>query len=532
MSIVREQLRPKTPPFAHQWEALERGGNKYAYAFLMDPGTGKTKLTIDNATWLHNRAVIDALLILAPGDVPEQWLNEQLPLHWSGAPLRTALWRASSARARRECLELSTHPVRGYFTVLAMNHEALATARGVACAKRFLETHRVLFVLDESDAFKTPRALRTRAALKLAPSARVRRILTGTVADTPFDLFSQFAFLDERILGFDSFHCFKHHYGVFAKEFVKVKDPKTGKLILRPYELLQHYTRLEELYARIDKFSYKVTKEQCTDLPPKLYSTLPTHLSPNQRALYDSIKEQGLALMKKAEAGEPVEVQELALLGDEDLLEMLQSSSNRVTASIALVVMLRLQQCVGGFVTDDTGRVSPIDGDPIKTPRIADCVEKVRSIVQSGAKVIVWAQFRAELEALSAAIGPELSAPHVTRLVHGGVTGAARTEAFNAFKDPKSPVRVLIAHPRTAGVGMNFAVATSVIYYSNGYSYRMRKQSEDRVHRIGQTGTVNIYDMRANEVPLDAGIAKVQAEKRDIGQAIMTWRSKELEARC
>jgi len=531
---VREQLRPTLPPFAHQWEALERGGNKYAYAYLMDPGTGKTKVTIDNAAWLYARRVIQALCVTGPGDVPEQWLSEQLPLHWPNpAILRTALWRASSVRARRECEELSTHPVAGTFPVLAINHEAFATAPGKAVVKAFLTRYPAMFVLDESDAFKTPKAQRTRAVRDLAPLAVVRRILTGTVADTPFDLFAQFAFLDERILGHRSFLAFKHHYGVFSKEFAKYKDPKTGVLKLRPYESLQHYQRLEELYARIDKYSYRITKEQCTDLPPKLYSKILTHLSPSQRALYDQIKEQGVALMKRAEAGEPIEVQDLALLGDEELLEALQAAPNRLTASIALVVMLRLQQCVGGFVTDDAGVVRAIDGDPIKTPRVEATIDKAVAIVKSGAKVIVWAQFRAELEALRKAIDlADGSLNRTSVLVHGGVVGNARTDAFNAFKDPKSSVRTLIAHPRTAGVGMNFAVATNVIYYSNSYSYRSRKQSEDRVHRIGQTGTVNVYDLRSSDVPIDDNIANIQGTKKDVATAIMTWKSKELEVAC
>lgn len=537
ISPVRQQLKPRVAPFIHQWDALEKGGNKFAFGFLMDPGTGKTKVTIDNATWLYGRDVINALLVAAPGDVPEQWASEQLPLYWSKVKradeLRCAVWRASSTRARRECDALIDKPIANTFPVLAMNHEAFATKPGKTLAKRFLQAYKCLFALDESDAFKTPKALRTRAVRELAPLAVVRRILTGTVADTPFDLFAQFGFLDERILGFDSFIAFKKHYGVFSVEYVKVKDPKTGQMQLRSYDSLQHYQRLEELYARIDKYCYRITKEECTDLPPKLYSTIPTHLSPAQRALYDQIKEQGIALMKRAEAGEPIEVHDLALLGDDELLEALQSAPNRLTATIALVVLLRLQQCVGGFVTDDRGVVRAIDGDPIKTPRIADTVEKALSIVKSGAKCIIWAEFRAELEALHKAV--DLADGNLDRfsvLVHGGVTGKPRTDAFNAFKDPKNRVRTLIAHPRTAGVGMNFAVATSVLYYSNGYSYRKRKQSEDRVHRIGQTGTVNIYDLRTAEVPIDDRIAKVHAAKKDLATAIMTWKAEDLRTLC
>lgn len=526
---VRQSLSFNLEPFKHQWDALEKGGNKYGFAFLMDPGTGKTKVTIDNAAWLYARGVINAMLVLGPGDVPEQWLSEQIPLHWTVKEPRMALWRSNSQRRRRECLELSSKPIANTFTVLAMNHEALATDAGEKCAKNFLLAYKTMAVLDESDFYANPKAQRTRAALRLGKHALVRRILTGTVADTPFDLFSQFEFLDPRILGCDSYFVFKHHYGVFSKEFAKYKDPKTGEMKLRPYDSLQHYQRLEELYAKIDKYSYRITKEQCTDLPPKLYSFIPTHLSDAQLKLYNQIKEKGFALIRKAEDGQKVTLEDLGLLDDEELIDALKESSNRLTASIKLVVMLRLQQCVGGFVTDDSKKVRCIDGDPEEVPRMRATIDKVREIVRAGAKVIIWAQFRAELVALYDLL---LEAPISAGLVHGDITGDTRTAIFNKFKDVKSNLKVLVAHPRTAGVGMNFAVATAAIYYSDGYSYRQRKQSEDRIHRIGQTGTVNIYDLKALDVPMDESIAEIRSAKKNFSSAFMNGRVHELEKLC
>ncbi len=524
MTITLAQYTPKAAHFKHQLAALEKGGNKYAFAFLMDPGTGKTKVTIDNAAWLYQRGVINALLVTGPGDVPEQWLSEQLPLFWPLREPRGVLWRSNNAKAKRMALELSSKPIANTFPVLAMNHEAFATDAGEAAAKAFLTQYSAMFVLDESDWFKTPKAQRTKAVLRLRDRAKVRRILTGTVADTPFDLFSQFAFLDPRILG-DSYFVFKHHYGVFAKEYARYKDPKTGEMKVRQYDSLQHYQRLEELYARIDAYSFRITKEECTDLPAKLPAIIPTHLSDRQRALYDTIKEHGLALLKKAEAGEPVEIHDLGLLGDEELLEALQTSSNRVSAKIKLVVLLRLQQCIGGFVTDDNRKVRCIEATPGEVPRMSATVDKAREILRSGQKLIIWAQFRAELEALHALLPS-------SGLVHGDITGQPRTDIFNKFKDAKSDLKILVAHPKTAGTGMNFAVATAAIYYSDGYSYRQRKQSEDRIHRIGQTKPVTIYDLKALDVPIDENIGKIRADKQNLATAIMTWRSTDLEKLC
>jgi SNF2 family DNA or RNA helicase len=50
----------------------------------------------------------------------------------------------------------------------------------------------------------------------------------------------------------------------------------------------------------------------------------------------------------------------------------------------------------------------------------------------------------------------------------------------------------------TGGIGLNLTQATTVIYYSNTFSYEDRKQSEDRAHRIGQTADKVLYiDLQA-----------------------------------
>jgi SNF2 family DNA or RNA helicase len=79
--------------------------------------------------------------------------------------------------------------------------------------------------------------------------------------------------------------------------------------------------------------------------------------------------------------------------------------------------------------------------------------------------------------------------------VYGETPKGLRTETIAGFKDPKSQLRILTAHPKTLGTGQNFQVAQTEIFYSNGQSSIRRNQCEDRCHRIGQLGTVNIYDL-------------------------------------
>lgn len=515
--------RPKTVPFAHQRVALERGAFKWVFGFLSDPGTGKSKMIIDNAALLYEHGTISAVLIFAPNDVHDQWVDEQIPLHLPDRiTTRCAVWHSNSAKARRTCQTLITHHLPDRLTVLAMNHESLGTGAGVKIAKAFCRAYSTMLVFDESHYLKTPKASRTKAAThQLRPLAKVVRIATGTVADTPFDLFAQMRLMDERILGFDSFLTFKHHYGQFTTEYVQRFDRRQQKRVLQKYESLASYQRIEELRQRIAPYVHICHKEECTDLPPKIYAERRSHLSAAQQELYSEIKASGIALLEQAEAGQPVKVAHLADFDDEDqLLAQIIDPAARLTTSIKLVLSLRLQQIAGGFATTDDGKVSAIDGGQA-FPRLTDTTDMIKHI---RGKVIVWAEFRPELELLRRHLA---ECGEQVELIYGATSRTDRTEILSHFKNPADPLRVLVAHRRTLGTGQNLQVAQDEIFYSNGPSSIARTQCEDRTHRIGQTGTVNIWDLVA--APCDRTRLESLRAKKNLTDTLLHKTARQLQ---
>lgn len=525
---VRTQYIPQTDPFEHQWELLERSIAKRAFAFLLDPGLGKTKAAYDTAAILFERHHITGMLVLAPNDVHQQWIDEQLPLHLpKRIRARTLIWKSSSARVLREATEL-LKPLPDRLAIVAMNHEALATKKGKAFAKKFLHAYISLFVLDESHEFKNPTASRTRAVLDLSHESFARRILTGTLSDgNPFDLYAQFNFLNPKILNCDSFLTFKHRYALMSKEFTMVRDKRTGKMRRHEYETVQSYRCLDELNRRIAPFVYRCRKEDCSDLPPKTYLRIPTHLSDAQRAIYTQLLEQGLVLLKDHEAGKPVVIEKIDEMSDEDLADRLTSKADRISYMIKLTLFLKLQQCVAGFVKDDEGLERWIDGDWEQCPRIAATVAYIKTLLAArSGKIIVWCNFRFAMLALHEAFeAAQINAVNI----HGGVTGDDRSDAIAAFKDPNSLVRVLLAHPKTMGTGQNLAVAQDVIYYTRSLSFIQRRQSEDRVHRIGQTGSVTIGDLVASDAPTDSKELALLKSKEGMADRLQTFNSNTLE---
>ena len=494
--------QPKTAPFAHQARALALGWRKRNFAYLMEQGTGKTKTTLDNCAMLLEMGAINGLLVLAPKDVHAQWIEEQVPRHWPERHvIRPVVWSQSPV-TRRLARELYQRPIAGRFPILTMNHEALVGTDGFRIARDFCaKLQRVMLVADESHRFKTPRAQRTRRIWQVAGYAKVRRILTGTPqGQSPLDWYAQFRILDWRIIGYDSFVAYRHHYAIYSKEFVRRGDK------LMEYESLQGFRALEELAARVAPFSYRITKVECLDLPPKMYVTRPVSMSKAQGELYEQLKEEGFALLAKGAKAKLDDLPELP----EELAQRVASAKDRMSLKIKLTLVMRLQQCAGGFATDDAGHVRPIAGD---CPRMAEVLELVE---QAQGKVVVWSIYSAEIVALTALLQ---KAGHKAAAYHGPTPKAQRADINARFRDPKDPLRIVVAHQRTAGTGRDWPGVNTVIYYSNGYSVIDRVQSEDRTHRIGTKGTVTYYDLRS--CTADDMVKQVLTEGVDLAEHVL-----------
>lgn len=458
----------KTPPFAHQLEAFNRSKDKSVFALFMEMGTGKTKVTIDTAAYLFAQGQITAVLILAPNGVHRQWVTEQLPLHMPDwVPHTAAFKRAPYARELQSVLAL--RKAEG-LRVYALNIESLQTDSGEKLALAFMKGERVLMICDESSRIKTPGALRTKRAIKLAQFATHRRILSGTpVTKGVEDLFSQLKFLNPDVLGFNSYWSFRAHFcnmGGFE-----------GRQIVG-------YRNLPDLLKRLEQVSYRVMKEECLDLPEKLYVKREVEWGEGQKALYKQ-------------------------LVDELFVEL--DSGVRIEAPAAITRLIRLQQILSGHLPDETGlkhRVMEAN------PRIEATLELIQ---EAAGKVIVWARFHEDVDWLK----ETLAEARVSLVAYDGRTdNALRQEHIRRFmEDPEC--KVFLANPAAAGIGLNLTAANTVIYYSNSFDADVRWQSEDRCHRIGQHHPVTYYDLCVPGT-IDTKILAALRAKKNIADLVRT----------
>ena len=94
--------------------------------------------------------------------------------------------------------------------------------------------------------------------------------------------------------------------------------------------------------------------------------------------------------------------------------------------------------------------------------------------------------------------------------IFGETSQSDRMLAVDRFQNDDK-CRFFVGNPTTGGYGLTLTAAKYVIYYSNNYNLEVRKQSEDRAHRIGQTKNVVYIDIMAKDT-IDEKI--VQALKR------------------
>ena len=466
----------KTKPYAHQLEALEKSWAASTYALFMEMGTGKSKVLVDNIAMLYDKGAIRGALIVAPKGVYKNWNDIEFPVHLPDHVEHTkVLWDANITKKKQ--MELDTlFDDKGDLKILIMNVEAFSTTKGLDFAHSFLNIFlgKALIGIDESTTIKNPTAKRTKNILTIGNLASYRRILTGSpVTKSPLDLYSQCEFLDPYHLGHQSYYSFRARYANMVKR-------NFGG---RSVQIVASYRKLDELTDKLEKFSYRVLKEDCLDLPPKVFTTRTVDLSEEQTKMYLTMRKAAIA----------------------------EHKGKLMSSMSALTTLLRLHQITCGTFKADDGTITQLKNNRLTA--LMDCLEEVEG------KVIIWATYREDIrkivESLKKAYGEASTVEY-----HGGVDATLRQDHIAQFQDVKGPTRYFVGNPSTGGYGITLTAANTVIYYSNSYDLEKRLQSEDRAHRIGQTGSVTYVDL-VSEKTIDERIIKSLKAKVNIANEIM-----------
>ena len=465
----------KKKPYAHQLIALEKSWNKDTFAYFMEMGTGKTKVLIDNLAMLYDKGKVNGALIVAPKGVVGTWYNQELPAHLPDHIENvTVLWQSNINKTQKEKLRQFHDPDNSHkLQILIMNVEAFSTEKGYSWALSFLNCHKSLMAIDESTTIKNPKAKRTKNILNLSTASDYRRIMTGSpVTRNPLDLYTQCEFLDPYHLNFSSYYAFRNRYA----------EMKTMHVSGRSIQVVGGFRHLDELADSLKPFSYRVLKQDCLDLPDKIYMKREVQLTPEQKKLYEQMRKEALATL----------------------------NGKTVTTMTALTQLMRLHQITCGHFAADDGTIQEV-----KNNRLAELLDVLEEIE---GKAIIWAHYQHDVRNIYKLLEDKYGPGSVVHY-YGKTLPDQRDYAIKNFKE-NDRVRFFVGTPQTGGYGITLVQANTVIYYSNGYDLEKRMQSEDRAHRIGQKKKVTYVDLIAEDT-VDTKIVKSLRKKINIASEVM-----------
>lgn len=459
----------KTAPFSHQKKALQKLLNLDGRAgLLMEMGTGKTKVAVD---WVgigfHNWGV-RRVLVAAPLSVLGVW-PRQIRQH-SGAPARIFRLEGATQDRIRVLRQIMRTPVDDRITYLIINYEGLwrENDRGVSIRDLLVDWEPQVVIWDESHRLKHPTSKQSRAAYNISLVADHRLMLTGThITKSPLDAFGQFRAVDTDIFGANWF-AFKNHFGIWGG--------------FNKYQL-KGYRHVQELISKVRGHSYRIRKDQCLDLPPKLFETVPVTLSDRAMNFYVKMAKQMI-----------IEIED-----------------THATAAIVLVKLLRLSQITGGFIKDVEGKIRIFDDSKLQT-----CMDLVDDLLEEDHKVVIFVRFRTDI----ARIEEKLQKRKVKYgLLSGSVPPRKRDSIVEQFH-ADSQLRVFIAQIQAGSLGIDLTPADTAIFYSLDYNAANYWQAQDRLHRIGQSRKVTYYHLVAPRT-IDEVVLGVLKDKGEIAKLIL-----------
>lgn len=474
----------KLPPYKHQMDALKASVFSEEYALFCEMGTGKSKILLDTVGVLLTNGDITGAIIVAPKGVYKNWQMMELPKHLPDSILEKTdviTWSASQSVTQKKLLEQGLR-TDGRYKILIINVEAFSSERGSSYALRFATTHKCLMAVDESTTIKNRSAARTKSIIKVGSYAKYRRIMTGSpVTKSPMDLFSQCSFLSPSLLGHSSFYTFQNRYAKMIRRSVGSHS----------FNQVVGYQNLDELSDKLDRFSFRVLKKDCLDLPEKIYLKRTVEMTDEQAVAYGTMKRHAMSI--------------------------LSDGKETVSAKSVLTQLLRLQQICAGSVTSDGGTVTEIPSN--KMTELLNVLEEVDG------KVIIWATFVHDIKRITSELNDQFGAGSAASYF-GDTSADDRQMIVDMFQNPDSKLRFFVGNPRTGGYGLTLTEAKTVIYYNNIFDLEVRLQSEDRAHRIGQRNNVTYIDL-VTENTVEEKILKALRDKIDIATLVLKEEYKE-----
>lgn len=423
----------KTTLLEHQKTATEKMMCSKVGALFMEMGTGKTRVAIELVK--RREYVIDNVVYFCPVSLKEN------------------TWK--------EIQKHVENPDKSFWNIIGI--ESMQTSIKTITKAQELITENTFVIVDESSFIKNHKAKRTIHITQVSKPARYRLIMTGTPITKNYpDLYSQLYFLSPLILGYNSWYSFAANHIEYSEKYKGMyRAHNTGYLA-----------------AKMEPYVYQVTKEECLDLPEKMYTIRYFNMTHKQRNLYEYAKEEILNQMYDLD------------------------SFGNTPSYIIYNLFTCLQTVISGYLNIGEKHFET------DNPR----AELLQSVVEETGeeKIIIWCKYQYDIDQIIKVLGKENCA-----LFYGELSEKERNGNLESFKNRNK--RFFVSTQSSGGFGLTLVESAYVIYYDNDFNYATRRQSEDRTHRIGQMRKVQYIDLQC-EKSIDEMIDDNLTKKGNITQ--------------
>jgi superfamily II DNA or RNA helicase len=413
-----------------------------------DMGLGKT---VEALALILHRASQGPTLVAAPTSVCANWVSEAQRFAPTLRPVRFGI----SDLGRRDQVLKALGPFDlaiCSYTLLQQEVDALKDVKFAT------------IVLDEAQAIKNAATKRSSAAMSLTSGFRM--ICTGTPIENRLaELWNLFRFINPGLLGSeDRFH----------ERFV------------RPIEIERDQHARHILKSLVQPFILRRIKSQVLeDLPPRTETMRLVELSPEERALHESLRQRAL-----------------------ERLEGVRDMAPGHAHIQVLAELMKLRRCCC-----NPRLVMPACG--LTGSKLEAFAELVDELLENQHKALVFSQFVDHLTLLR----EHLDKQGIRyQYLDGQTPPKTRQKRIDAFQNGEGDLFLISL--KAGGLGLNLTAADYVIHMDPWWNPAVEDQASDRAHRIGQTRPVTIYRLVAADT-IEEKIVQLHHAKRDLADSLL-----------
>lgn len=430
----KKQIQFELSPhlYNYQKKIVNEALNKGSYGIFAETGTGKTQMGLEIARHYKKTLIVCPLSI-----IENAWIHDCE--EWFPQLKIVSLWDKSKKK-RLDNLKKEAD-------IYVINFEGLKIIFNEILKRSF-----DCLIVDESSKLKNHKSEISRLILELSEHVPHRYMMSGCPAPNHnSEVFAQMKTVNNEIFG-------SNFYGFLAKYFTQDMS--------NPHRWYQTQENKDKFFGRLSEQSIFINKEDCIDLPSKIFSVRKTKMNKQQKEYYDH------------------------------MLQDIKDNINTWSKFEFTAKLMKLRQIISGFVINKDETIT--DFETNKDNELEQVLNEL-----GDKPVVIWCQFIHEIERLSKKFGGV------------GLTSKTknRDQIIQDFKDGK--IKRFFAHPKLIGHGLTLTNCNYNIYYSLSFSYEEFKQSQDRIHRIGQTKKCT-YVVLQVENTIDEDIYKCLNRKKSV----------------